>query len=34
MLILQRIRANETDAGIDKNDHLHIQMMDELWGLR
>ncbi|EPS29361.1 putative beta-1,6-glucanase [Penicillium oxalicum 114-2] len=28
----ERIRANETSAGIDKNDYLHIQMMDQLWG--
>lgn len=28
----QRIRANEASAGIDKNDYLHIQMMDKLWG--
>ncbi|KAJ5438020.1 glucan endo-1-6-beta-glucosidase B [Penicillium daleae] len=27
-----RIRANEASAGIDKNDYLHIQMMDKLWG--
>ncbi|KAF7713632.1 Glucan endo-1,6-beta-glucosidase [Penicillium ucsense] len=30
----ERIHVNETSAGIDKNDYLHIviQMMDQLWG--